>query len=49
MEFDEYPTSHAMTGFFIAVTVVFNIVMLNILIAIVSTSYEEVTEKQVLA
>ena len=42
MEFDDYPTSSVMTGFFILVTIVINIVMLNLLIAIISTSYEKV-------
>ena len=35
-----------MLFFFIAVTIVVNIVMLNLLIAIISTSYENVIENQ---
>jgi len=35
-----------MTFFFILVTIVFNIVMLNLLISIITASYEKVVEKQ---
>ena len=46
MEFSAYQTPNIMMGFFILVTIVVNIVMLNLLIAIISSSYEKVIETQ---
>ncbi len=44
MEWDDYMAPLAMQLFFIAATLIVMIVMLNLLIAIVSTAYEEVIE-----
>ena len=46
MEFGDYTTPSVMMLFFILVTIVVNIVMLNLLIAIISSSYEKVIETQ---
>lgn len=40
MEFEEYETNEVMLFFFFLVTIVINIVMLNLLIAIISGSYQ---------
>jgi len=45
-EFDEYETPFILLVFFFGVTVLVNIVMLNLLIAIVSVAHEEVTSTQ---
>lgn len=44
MEWEDYAAPMAMQLFFIAATLIVMIVMLNLLIAIVSTAYEEVIE-----
>ena len=44
MEFEQYYVPWILMSFFILVTIVVNIIMLNLLIAIISSSYEKVIE-----
>lgn len=45
-EFDAYDTPNVALVFFLLMTVIVNIVMLNLLIALVSKAYEEIIETQ---
>ena len=45
-DFDAYPEPLVTQGFFFGMTVVVNIIMLNLLIALVSSAYESIMETQ---